>query len=135
MASGSSSSSNNNADIDGTIKVFKHYRKSQLGVALYDALTELVNEDVFPEELAMQAFNHYDMAMCKLLDTEVRTKIIEWHGQLAVYRFCEDVWQFFLKDAVFKTQGNPVSEQIQSKHVHIIACDGKEKKSRKRRLK
>ena len=78
-----------------TIKLFKHYRKSELGVALYDALTDLVNDDVFPEELAMQAFNHYDMAMCKLLDSEVRTKITEWSGKLAVYRFCEDVWQFF----------------------------------------
>ena len=117
------------------VKVFKHYRKSELGVALYDALTDLVNEDIFPEELAMEAFNHYDVAMCKLLDTEVRTKIIEWNGTLAVYRFCEDVWQFFLKDATFKTQGNPVSEQIYSKHVHIIACDGKEKKGKKRRLK
>ena len=125
---------NKDNDVD-TIKIFKHYRKSELGVALYDALTDLVNEDVFPEELAMQAFNHYDMAMCKLLDTEVRTKIIEWNGKLAVYRFCEDVWQFFLKDATFKTQGNPVSEQIHSKHVHIIACDGKEKKSKKRRLR
>ena len=118
-----------------TVKLFKHYRKSELGVALYDALTDFVNEDILPEELAMQAFNHYDMAMCKLLDTEVRTKIIEWNGTLAVYRFCEDVWQFFLKDATFKTQGNPVSEQIYSKHVHIIACDGKDKKSKKRRLK
>eukprot|EP01083_Nonionella_stella_P222950 795099_1 len=120
----------NNMD---TIKLFKHYRKSELGVALYDALTDLVNDDVFPEELAMQAFNHYDVAMCKLLDTEVRTKIIEWNGQLSVYRFCEDVWQFFLKDATFKTQGNPVSEQIHSKHVHIIACDAKEKKPTRKR--
>eukprot|EP01083_Nonionella_stella_P253784 872993_1 len=110
-----------------TVKVFKHYRKSELGVALYDALTDLVNEDVFPEELAMEAFNHYDIAMCKLLQTEVRTKITEWTGTLSVYRFCEDVWQFFVKDATFKTLGNPVSEQIHSKHVHIIACDGGEK--------
>ena len=127
----------NSGDMDAsmpTIKLFKHYRKTQLGVALYDTLTALVNDDVFPEELAMQAFNHYDMAVCKLLDTEVRTKIVEWKGELAVYRFCEDVWQFFLKEATFKTQGNPASEQVFSEHVHIIACDGTDKKTKKRRL-
>mmetsp|Transcript_14001 Transcript_14001/g.17241 ORF Transcript_14001/g.17241 Transcript_14001/m.17241 type:complete len:85 (+) Transcript_14001:1-255(+) len=83
--------------------------------------------------MAMKAFNHYDTGISKLFNSGVRTKITEWKGKLQVYRFCEDLWQFFLKDATFKTQGNPTSELVFSKEVHIIACDGRSEKTRKRK--
>ena len=105
-------------------QIFRHYRQCELGMALYDAITDLVNDDEFPEELANKTMQHYDMGINGLFSTEVRTKIKQFNGELTTYRFCENVWQFYLRNASFQTQGNPSAELIECENVHILAFDG-----------
>ncbi|ETO26909.1 hypothetical protein RFI_10229 [Reticulomyxa filosa] len=117
-------------------RTFKVYRRTTLGTCLYDAITELVNDEMFPENLALAAMEHYDRAVASLFQTQVRTVVTSWSGQLYVYRYHEDVWEFYLKNAVFKTAGNPTAEHLATKNVHIVACDGtapgKNKKNNKK---
>lgn len=105
-------------------QIFRHYRQCELGMSLYDAITDLVNDDEFPEELANKTMQHFDMGINGLFSTEVRTKIKQFRGELTTYRFCENVWQFYLRDATFQTHGNPSAELIECDNVHILAFDG-----------
>merc|ERR1719336_1108282 len=43
----------------------------------------------------MKAFEHYDVCINRLFEPEVRTQICQWTGDLAHYKFNENVWTFF----------------------------------------
>ena len=43
-------------------------------------------------------------------------------GHLDTYRFCDEVWTFLIKDAVFKMDG---SNNVQAEKVKIVSCNSK----------
>mmetsp|Transcript_36990 Transcript_36990/g.94572 ORF Transcript_36990/g.94572 Transcript_36990/m.94572 type:complete len:137 (-) Transcript_36990:35-445(-) len=80
---------------------YEHYRESKLGDALVDALREMAEADRISGELALKVLVEFDKSVCEALATKVPAKV-NVKGNLHSYRFCDNQWQFYLKDAAFK---------------------------------
>eukprot|EP01083_Nonionella_stella_P094770 266004_1 len=106
---------------------YSHYRQSTLGHTLHETLSEMVGEDDLPREVAVNAFTHFDKIMNKRLKNpdSVKTDITNFEGELKIYRNCDNVWTFIVKDAQFVTESG---ERLQSDLVKIVACDGRAKR-------
>lgn len=44
-------------------------------------------------------------------------------GHLDVYRFCDEVWTFIIKDVNFKLDNN--TQQLHAEKIKIVACQSK----------
>eukprot|EP00193_Tetraselmis_chui_P008931 CAMPEP_0177768760 /NCGR_PEP_ID=MMETSP0491_2-20121128/9910_1 /TAXON_ID=63592 /ORGANISM="Tetraselmis chuii, Strain PLY429" /LENGTH=138 /DNA_ID=CAMNT_0019285623 /DNA_START=315 /DNA_END=731 /DNA_ORIENTATION=- len=80
---------------------YEHYRESKLGDSLVDALREMVEQDRISGELALKVLVEFDKSVCEALATKVPAKV-NMKGSLRSYRFCDNQWQFYLKDVVCK---------------------------------
>ncbi|KAF8411335.1 hypothetical protein HHK36_003882 [Tetracentron sinense] len=82
---------------------FELYRRSMIGVCLTETLDEMVSNGTLCPDLAIQVLVQFDK------------------GHLHIYRFCDNVWTFILKDALFK---NEESQETVGR-FKIVACDSK----------
>eukprot|EP00249_Psilotum_nudum_P026983 c34175_g1_i1 orf=434-754(-) len=96
------------------------YRKATIGSSLTDALDELVTNGSISPILAVKVLMQFDKSMNEALQTKVKSKV-NFKGHLHTYRFCDNVWTFFLENAVFKTEAEIHSVD----KVKIVACDAK----------
>mmetsp|Transcript_12480 Transcript_12480/g.35053 ORF Transcript_12480/g.35053 Transcript_12480/m.35053 type:complete len:134 (-) Transcript_12480:233-634(-) len=126
---------------------YEHYREGKLGDALVDALRDLIEEEKISDDLALRILVEFDKSVCEAL-SKVPTKV-NLKGHLHSYRFCDNQWQFYLKDVSFKlnpTGGSTTHfPEVKADKVSIlcmadnllnkeVAGTGKSK-SRKRRRK
>uniref|UniRef100_A0A061QUF6 Transcription initiation factor TFIIA small subunit n=1 Tax=Tetraselmis sp. GSL018 TaxID=582737 RepID=A0A061QUF6_9CHLO len=81
---------------------YEHYRESKLGDALVEALSELVDQNKISSDLALRVLVEFDKSVCDALTTRSSTKVT-LKGNLNSYRFCDNQWQFYLRDVSFKT--------------------------------
>jgi len=100
------------------------YRRSTLGMALTDALDDMVTSGELPPILAMKVLSEFDKSIASALKS-VNCKV-SIKGKLHTYRFCDNVWTFLLEDVCLKTLGSDgdASEHSVSS-MKIVACDGK----------
>ncbi|OUS41991.1 transcription factor IIA small subunit, partial [Ostreococcus tauri] len=100
------------------------YRRSSLGMALTDALDDMVTSGELAPVLAMKVLAEFDRSMAEELKSS--NCKISIKGDLHTYRFCDNVWTFLLEDVCLKSfanQGNVFEHALTS--LKIVVCDGK----------
>ncbi|KAJ2833999.1 Transcription initiation factor IIA subunit 2 [Coemansia furcata] len=100
---------------------YQFYRSGSLGTALIDSLNELILAGHITPQLAMQVLEQYDKSISEALSSKVKAKAT-MKGDLAVYRNCDDVWTFFVKNSTFKCDHETMAI---SGTVKIIACSSR----------
>ncbi|KAJ3209584.1 Transcription initiation factor IIA small chain (TFIIA 13.5 kDa subunit) [Dinochytrium kinnereticum] len=96
------------------------YRRSTIGIALTDALDEMIQEGHIDPQTAMRILSQFDMSISKALNEKVKTKATI-KGHLNVYRFCDDVWTFVVDKPNFRFE----NENVTADKVKIVACTAK----------
>jgi len=96
------------------------YRKSTIGVALTDALDEMVATNLITPTLGMAVMAQFDKSINEALETKVKTKCT-FKGHCQMFRFCDEVWTFVLENTTFRTD----TETISVDKVKIVATDAK----------
>lgn len=106
------------------IQQLELYRRSTLGLALTDALDEMVIKGVLTPSIAIRMLSEYDKCMVDILRT-LKQKV-SFKGNIHTYRYYDNVWTFILEDVVFKfsTVGEK-KQEVTVDFVKIVACDGK----------
>eukprot|EP00871_Galdieria_phlegrea_P005361 jgi/Galph1/5826/GphlegSOOS_G4485.1 len=99
---------------------YQHYRLSTVGICLEEALEELKGKNVFTEAEADMIRTQFDRAMAQSLVSHVSHQLT-LKGSLHHYRFCDNVWQLFVKDAEVKLDGKKDYTYVGS--LKVIACD------------
>ncbi|KAJ2783316.1 Transcription initiation factor IIA subunit 2 [Coemansia javaensis] len=99
---------------------YKLYRLSTLGIALTDSLDELVQAGHITPQLAMQVLEQYDMSIAGALSTKVKAKAT-MKGHLSIYKFCDEVWTFILKDTTFRLE----HETVTADKIKVVACSAR----------
>lgn len=99
---------------------YELYRRSSIGVALTDALDDLISDGRIAPQLAMKILSNFDRSITDILATHVNARL-SFKGHLDTYRFCDEVWTFLIKDVTFKLENT----QIQSERVKIVSCSSK----------
>jgi transcription initiation factor TFIIA small subunit len=100
--------------------VYELYRRSSIGLALTDALDELISDGKVDPQLAMKVLSHFDRCITDTLSSGVKSRL-SFKGHLDTYRFCDEVWTFVIADARFKFEG----EQVSADRIKIVACNSK----------
>ncbi|KAK9476037.1 transcription initiation factor IIA, gamma subunit, helical domain-containing protein [Lipomyces japonicus] len=108
--------------MSGTNAYYELYRRSSIGVALTDALDELINESKIQPQLAMKILSTFDRSVTEALSERVKSTRLSFKGHLDTYRFCDDVWTFIIKDVNFKMEGG---DAIVGDKIKIVACNFK----------
>lgn len=71
----------------------------------------------------MRIMANFDQHIATVLGDKVKARMT-FKGHLDVYRFCDEVWTFVIKDVKFKMENNLV---LDADKVKIVACQSKEK--------
>lgn len=100
---------------------YQLYRETTLGQTLQDALDELMGAGKLNNNLAARVLREFDKAISVALERKVKNRLSIKCSRLRTYRFYNNVWTLFLKDAEFRE----VQELISVDYVKIVACDGK----------
>ncbi|KAI9145720.1 transcription initiation factor IIA, gamma subunit, helical domain-containing protein [Paraphysoderma sedebokerense] len=99
---------------------YELYRRSTLGMCLTDALDELIQTGQINPQLAHKVLLQFDKSVTEALNTQVRAKA-SFKGSLDIYRFCDDVWTFILKNPNFRFE----SDNVSAEKLKIVACNAK----------
>ncbi|EPS43298.1 hypothetical protein H072_2708 [Dactylellina haptotyla CBS 200.50] len=100
---------------------YELYRRSSIGVALTDALDELISDGRIAPQLAMKILSNFDRSITDILAAHVTARL-SFKGHLDTYRFCDEVWTFLIKDVTFKLEN---AQHISSDRVKIVSCSSK----------
>ncbi|KAK4527418.1 hypothetical protein GAYE_SCF39G5340 [Galdieria yellowstonensis] len=100
---------------------YQHYRASTAGIALGEALSELKEQNLFTEAEEDVIWRKFDRAMTEALASNVVDTHLTLKGSLHHYRFCDNVWQFFVKDAQVKFDKR--SDFTPAGYLKVVACD------------
>eukprot|EP00878_Enallax_costatus_P002441 GHUV01002618.1.p2 GENE.GHUV01002618.1~~GHUV01002618.1.p2 ORF type:complete len:119 (+),score=39.72 GHUV01002618.1:313-669(+) len=95
------------------------YSNTQLAMALYDVLQELVVDGKVPERLAVATLDQLDQSILKALKEEIPAKA-EVKGNLDTYKYYDNVWQFLLSDVAFKLSATGTGSM---KKAPEVTCD------------
>ncbi|TGZ83387.1 transcription initiation factor IIA, gamma subunit [Ascodesmis nigricans] len=111
--------------MSGQTPYYELYRRSSIGMALTDALDDLISEGRIAPQLAMKILSNFDKHVMEVLDAKVRANLT-FKGSLDTYRFCDEVWTFLIKNVTFKFQqpGGSVPPVTTDK-VKIVSCNSK----------
>ncbi|CAF9903611.1 MAG: Transcription initiation factor IIA small chain (TFIIA 13.5 kDa subunit) [Gomphillus americanus] len=100
---------------------YEIYRRASIGTTLVDTLDELVEEGRIEPQLAMRVVSRFDRAIAEALAEKAKGRL-NFKGHLDVYRFCDEVWTFMIKDVNLKLDSG---QTIQAEKVKIVACNVK----------
>ncbi|KJX95633.1 transcription initiation factor iia small chain like protein [Zymoseptoria brevis] len=103
---------------------YELYRGTSIGLALADTLDDLISSRRIEPQLAMRIMANFDQHIASVLGEKVKARM-NFKGHLDVYRFCDEVWTFVIKDVKFKMDNN--TQQLDAEKVKIVACQTKEK--------
>ncbi|CAH7688425.1 transcription initiation factor IIA, gamma subunit, helical domain-containing protein [Phakopsora pachyrhizi] len=110
-----------NVPSNSSTPYFELYRRSSVGLALTDALDELIQSGHINPQLALTVLKQFDKSASQVLATQLRSKC-QIKGHLSTYRLCDEVWTFLLRDSTFKIEGGDQVGPV--KKVKIVACKG-----------
>ncbi|KAL7752316.1 Transcription initiation factor IIA subunit 2 [Sorochytrium milnesiophthora] len=99
---------------------YQLYRQCTLGTCLSDALDELIQTAQIQPQLALRVMEHYDKAISDALANRVQAKC-SFKAHLHTYRFCDEVWTFVIKDAMFRFE----NESVNADKIKIVACNAR----------
>ncbi|CAL6299309.1 unnamed protein product [Bathycoccus prasinos] len=100
------------------------YRRSSIGMALTDALDEMVTARELTPTIAMRILLEFDRCIVKEL--ELLKQKTTFGAHVHTYRFCDNVWTFILENVKFKaTNYSGIVEEIHADKVKVVACDSK----------
>ncbi|KAI8916064.1 transcription initiation factor IIA, gamma subunit, helical domain-containing protein [Gorgonomyces haynaldii] len=99
---------------------YEHYRSSTIGVALTEAVDDLVQEGQLDPQLAMKVMQQFDISVGEALKNKVRARAT-LRGHLHMYRSCDDVYTFVVSDANFRFE----NETVKADKVKIVACSAR----------
>ncbi|KAF7193269.1 hypothetical protein AC579_6294 [Pseudocercospora musae] len=102
---------------------YELYRGTSIGLALADTLDDLISSRRIEPQLAMRIMANFDQHIAQVLGEKVKARMT-FKGHLDVYRFCDEVWTFVIKDVKFKMDN---ALQMDADKVKIVACQSKEK--------
>ncbi|XP_018007079.1 transcription initiation factor IIA subunit 2 [Hyalella azteca] len=100
---------------------YQLYRNTTLGSTLQETLDEFIQFQQIPTDLALKVLLQFDRSISTALATKVRSRIGFKTDKLNTYRFCDNVWTFFMSDVEFRE----VQDFIQVDRLKIVACDGR----------
>ncbi|KAI9787128.1 MAG: Transcription initiation factor IIA small chain (TFIIA 13.5 kDa subunit) [Geoglossum umbratile] len=100
---------------------YELYRRSSIGMALTDALDDLISEQRIAPQLAMKILANFDRSITEVLAEKVKARL-SFKGHLDTYRFCDEVWTFLIKDVTFKMEN---TQQVTADKVKIVSCNSK----------
>ncbi|KAL0275608.1 UNVERIFIED_CONTAM: hypothetical protein PYX00_003411 [Menopon gallinae] len=92
-----------------------------LGTTLQESLDELIQYGQITPQLGMKVLLQFDKSINNALSTRVKSRLTFKAGKLNTYRFCDNVWTFFLTDVEFRE----VQEIAKVDKVKVVACDGR----------
>lgn len=124
------------------------YRGSKLGMALDEALAELINNNEITADLALRILGSFDRAVAKALAEHAQSRLAirvratarcdavmcptltcscifptitlyPRQGHLRQYRNCDDVWTFWVRNAEVRVDNGPASV---CDRLKIVAC-------------
>lgn len=98
-----------------------HVHHSSIGIALTDALDDLIGDNQIEPQLAMKILQNFDKAFADLISDKVKSRL-SFKGHLDTYRFCDDVWTFLIKDVNFKLDNQST---LHADKVKIVSCTNK----------
>ncbi|KAA8904996.1 transcription initiation factor IIA, gamma subunit [Sphaerosporella brunnea] len=104
---------------------YELYRRSSIGMALTDALDDLISEGRIAPQLAMKILSNFDRHVTEVLAEKVKANLT-FKGSLDTYRFCDEVWTFLIKNVTFKFQqqgGGPPA--VTTDKIKIVSCNSK----------
>ncbi|KAG6827308.1 Transcription initiation factor IIA small chain (TFIIA 13.5 kDa subunit) [Tricholoma furcatifolium] len=87
-------------------------------MALTDSLDELITSGSITPQLAMKVLQQFDKSLADTMVKHVKSKS-SVKGHLHLYRLCDDVWTFVVKNPSFKMESNEV---VSVPRIKIIAC-------------
>ncbi|KAF2217287.1 Transcription initiation factor IIA subunit 2 [Cercospora zeina] len=102
---------------------YELYRGTSIGLALADTLDDLISSRRIEPQLAMRIMANFDQHIAQVLGEKVKARMT-FKGHLDVYRFCDEVWTFVIKDVKFKMDN---SQTMEAEKVKIVACQSKDK--------
>ncbi|CAK3993673.1 Transcription initiation factor IIA subunit 2 [Lecanosticta acicola] len=102
---------------------YELYRGTSIGLALADTLDDLISSRRIEPQLAMRIMANFDQSIATVLGDKVKARM-NFKGHLDVYRFCDEVWTFVIKDVKFKMDN---AFQMEADKVKIVACQTKDK--------
>jgi len=99
------------------------YRTSSIGNALVEALDQFIAERRIEPQIAIRMLENFDKIVTDVLQEKVKARL-QFKGRLDIYRFCDDVWTFVVRDVNFKldSQGSPT---VHADRVKIVAMNAK----------
>lgn len=98
------------------------YRHGSLGSALIDAIDDMVIAGRIPPQLGKSALENFDRIMLRSLGVLTRAKLT-FKGHLNMYRHCDNIWTFELKDVTMKMNPGKQSKTIEAKRLKIVSYD------------
>lgn len=85
---------------------YTHYRASTAGLTLEDELEELLSDERLDDKQAEIIRSHFDRVVTRYLKTKVPGKLA-MRGRLAHYNLVDNVWTFFVRNAVLRLDNRP----------------------------
>ncbi|KAI5847448.1 transcription initiation factor-like protein IIA gamma chain [Tricharina praecox] len=104
---------------------YELYRRSSIGMALTDALDDLISEGRIAPQLAMKILTNFDRHVTDVLADKVKANLT-FKGSLDTYRFCDEVWTFLIKNVTFKfQQQGGTTPSVTTDKIKIVSCNSK----------
>jgi len=100
---------------------YELYRQSSIGVALTETLDDFITENKIEPQLAMKIVANFDKLFAEIIADKVKSRLT-FKGNLATYRFCDDVWTFLIKDVNFKLDNQAL---LRAEKIKIVSCTNK----------
>jgi len=99
---------------------YQLYRNTTLGSTLQETLDDFIEFQQIPADIALKVLLAFDKVINNALAQKVRSRIAFKAEKLNTYRFCDNVWTFFMTDVEFRE----VQDFMQVDKLKIVACDG-----------
>lgn len=95
---------------------YELYRKTTIGITLIESLDNLILDQRIQPQLALKILSNFDRIITDRIKEDLKAKL-SFKGHLHIYRFCDDVWTFVLKDVTIKLE----NDVVHADKVEIVA--------------
>lgn len=99
------------------------YRTSSIGIALADALDEMVSSGRLEPQLANKVMQSFDKGAAQVLARRVRARIPSMRGRLDTYNDIEGAFTLVVKDVRIKL-GDNTEMEVEKMKIHTLKAIG-----------
>ncbi|GMM34723.1 transcription initiation factor IIA subunit gamma [Saccharomycopsis crataegensis] len=100
---------------------YELYRKTTIGMSLIESLDNLILDQRIEPQLALRVLANFDRIIAENIKEKLKAKL-SFKGHLHIYRFCDDVWTFVIKNVDIKLDHNEVAH---ADRIEIVANNSK----------